>query len=138
MRFVETYEGFVSNDAGFSFLVDEDFHGANADYDGDGVSNIVEFGLDTDPVDPADIPILTPVLDELTSQCIFTVPKRPNVGSRVRYQVQYTTDRITWKTIKTSDPLWFIETDNEEFYRVRSRFTAPPATCLLRVRITEN
>ncbi|MDB4319914.1 hypothetical protein N9981_00935 [bacterium] len=138
VRFVETYEGFVSNNAGFSFLVDEALLAANADYDDDGVSNIIEFGLQSDPVDPASLPNLSPVLDPVTSQCVFIVPKRPSVGSRLRYQVEYTTDRETWTTILVNDPLWFIETDNEDFYRVRSRFTAPPATCLLRVKITQN
>ena len=171
IRFVDTFEGFLVSALELGFLpgtTPDALLEPNADYDGDGFSNIIEYGLDVNgiepgtPVDPgvpdingflpppappfvpvpafnpADVPIILPTLDPITQQCIFDVPKRPEVGDRLTYQVQYTTDLVTWITIVPSDPFWFIETDNEELYRVRSRQPAPPASCLLRVQITAN
>lgn len=138
VRFVETYEGFANVNANFSQFLDEDLTLANADYDGDGATNIEEFGLQTDPIDPASVPNLAPTLDPLTNQCVFTIPKRPDVGSRLQYQVQFTTDRVNYTTITPTSPDWLIELDDEEFYRVRSRAAVPDATCLLRVKLTQN
>lgn len=158
VNFVDTYEGFLVTAFEQGFLpgtTPDAYLDPYADFDGDGYTNIEEYALDVDAIEPgtvgddgnfvpvptfnpADVPLLTPVLDPITQQCIFEVPKRPLVGDRVTYQVQYTTDLVTWTTITQSDPVWFIETNDEEIYRVRSRQPAPPATCLVRVLITAN
>ncbi|MGC6427428.1 MAG: hypothetical protein ACON5H_10605 [Akkermansiaceae bacterium] len=162
LRFVDTYEGFLVSALERGFLpgtTPDALLEPTADYDGDGYTNIQEYGLDVnaiepgtqiDPLDPAsnfvsvpafnpaDVPVLIPTLDPITSQCIFDVPKRPLVGDRLIYQVQYTSDLVTWTTITPSDPNWFIETDDETLYRVRSRQPVPPASSLLRVLISVN
>ncbi|MGJ8697155.1 MAG: hypothetical protein ACSHYF_12625 [Verrucomicrobiaceae bacterium] len=135
INFVDTYDGYSSTV--FPATASESLFLGTADFDGDGSSNIEEFALQTDPVDPASVPVLFPVLDELTNQCIFTVPKRPLVGGRLKYQVEYTTDLNTWTTITASDPNWLISLDNATSYEVISRQAVPDTTCLLRVRVTQ-
>lgn len=162
ISFVDTFEGFLVSALNRGFLpgtTPDALLDPYGDYDGDGASNIEEYGLDVNAIEPgvlvdpanpdlgfvsvpafnpADVPVLLPTLDPITQQCIFDVPKRPGVGNRLTYRVQYTTDFIRWTTITPSDTNWFIETDDETLYRVRSRQPAPPASCLVRVLITEN
>lgn len=169
--FVDTFDGFLAAAIDSEVLpgtVLESLLEPDADYDGDGYTNIEEYALDVNGIEPgipegypnpepfvqsppkvppfitvpafnpADVPVLIPTLDPITQQCIFDVPKRPNVGQRIKYQVQYTTDLVNWTTITPSDINWFIETDNEALYRVRSRQPVPAASCLVRVLITAN
>lgn len=109
-----------------------------ADFDGDGFTNLEEFGLQTDPLDPADVPNPTPVLDQFTEQCILDIPKRPGVGSRLKYLVQYSLDLETWTTIESGDPNWFIVFDNDELVSVLSRRPAGVNPCFLRVRFEQS
>lgn len=92
-----------------------------ADYDGDGWTNLEEFGLQTDPVDPASVPNPAPEVDAFTGQCVFDVPKRPAVGISLDYSIQYSADTVTWTTIQPGDPEWFIVFDNEDRITVVSR-----------------
>lgn len=140
IRFVETFEGEIVNlinNQTIPSATPDEFLAPDGDYDGDGVSNVEEFGLQTSLTDPSELPVLLPFLDPNTQQCILNIPKRPGVGTRLEYSVQYTTDLVNWTTITYTDPDWFIETDNENTYRVRSRQPAPPATCLLRVQVAQ-
>ncbi|MDB4354144.1 hypothetical protein N9Z02_02460, partial [Akkermansiaceae bacterium] len=136
VRFVETFSGYARS--AFPPSDDESIFAEGFDYDDDGFTNLEEFALQTDPVNPASVPVITPVLDELTEQCVLTIPKRGLVGSRLRYQVQYTSDLITWTTIEPGDSQWAIIQDDAAVYEVRSRQPSPPASCLLRVRITQD
>lgn len=133
--FIDTYDGFVIETfpAGTSEILIE----PSADYDGDGFTNLEEYALQTDVLDPADVPNPTPVLVN-TGQCILEIPKRPFVGESVSYQVEYTTDLETWTLITPDDPNWYIEFDNEDRYRVRSVLPFGETTCLTRVRIIQN
>ncbi|MDB4508173.1 hypothetical protein N9051_01175 [Akkermansiaceae bacterium] len=141
IRFVQTFEGEIVSLLEEGILpgsTPDKYIGATNDYDGDGFTNIEEFGLQTDLTNPADVPVVTPVLDPFTNQCVLTLTKTPLVGNRLTYEVQYSNDLVTWTTISPSDPDWFVELNNEEVYQVRSRQPAPPSTCLLRVQITAN
>ncbi len=108
------------------------------DFDGDGWTNFEEFALQTDPSNAASVPIVEPYLNALTDQIILDVPKRPYVGDRVLYQIQYSYDRVNWTTIQPGDPVYLIEFDNAERIRVRSRRPSPPENSYLRVRVSAN
>jgi len=107
------------------------------DYDGDGWSNLEEFALQTDPADPASSPLVRPYREADTNQIILEVDKRPFVGDSITYQVEYSSDRKEWTLIRPGDPVYFIETDNDQLLKVRSRNPSPPEkNGFLRVKIT--
>ena len=133
---VDTYEGFVRQE--FPAQTPDELLEPEADFDGDGYTNLEEFGLQTDPLDPASVPNPTPTLDAFTQQCILDVPKRPGVGSQLDYLVQYSLDLETWITIEPGDPNWFIVFDDDELISVLSRFPASVNPCFLRVRFEQN
>jgi len=135
VRFVDTFAGYARRT--FPTVDDEELIADDFDYDDDGFTNLEEFALQTDPTDPASVPVISPVIDGLTGQCVLTIPKRGQVGARLRYQVQYTTDLVSWTTITSGDSQWAILQDDAAAYEVVSRQPAPPATCLLRVLITQ-
>ena len=110
---------------------------ASADFDGDGMTNLEEFALETDPTDPASVYTLIPELDDITGQCRLTIPKRPNVGNFLTYRVQYSSDLVNWTTITSDDPLW-LATESDTELVVLSRLNSPPANCMTRVLITTN
>lgn len=134
---VDSFNGFFTENV-FPFDADEDLLGPNEDFDDDGFTNLQEFGLQTSPVDPADVPVLATELDQFTNQCTLTVPKRPFVGNSLDYLVQYSFDMENFVTIDDDDPFWFIVTDNDEEVTVLSRLPFGEAPCFLRVRFREN
>lgn len=141
IRFIETFEGEIFsllNEGAIPTTVADEYISPDSDFDGDGFTNVEEFGLQTDMTNPADVPVVAPELDALTNQCVLTLTKTPSVGNRLTYEIEYSDDLVTWTTITESDPDWLIELNTEEFYQVRSRQPAHPSTCLLRVKITAN
>lgn len=133
---VDSFNGFFAN--AFPFDANEDLIGPSDDFDDDGFTNLQEFGLQTSPSDPADVPVLATELDPFTNQCTLTVPKRPFVGESLDYLVQYSFDMEDFVTIDNDDPFWFIVTDNDEEITVLSRRPFGEAPCFLRVRFREN
>lgn len=134
---VDTYEGFRRR-VGFPFQTPAAFSAPNFDFDGDGFTNLQEFGLQTDPADPASVPNPTPSLDPITGQCFLDIEKRPAIGSSLDYRIQYSLDLETWTTIRQGDPNWFIVFDNEDQISVLSRTPAGVNPCFLRVRFDLN
>lgn len=136
LRLVDSYEGFrISNN--FPPRTLDELTAASADFDGDGMTNLEEFALQTDPADPASVFTLTPVLDQFTGQCVLTIPKRPNTGTLLTYRIQYSSDLVNWTTITSDDPLWST-TESDDEYAVLSKLGSPPANCITRVLITAN
>lgn len=136
LRTVDTYEGFRVSD-NFPPRTPDEFTAADSDFDGDGMTNLEEFALQTDPADPASVSTPTPVIDQFTGQCVLTIPKRPNIGNSLTYRVQYSSDLVNWTTITPGDPLW-TATENDDEYTVISNLNSPPANCITRVLITTN
>ncbi|MBL6921217.1 MAG: hypothetical protein ISR39_03550 [Akkermansiaceae bacterium] len=136
LNLVDSYEGFRISDNFPERSLDE-LTAANADFDGDGMTNLEEFALQTDPADPASVSTPTPVIDQFTGQCVLTIPKRPNIGNSLTYRVQYSFDLVNWTTITSGDPLW-TATENDNEYTVISNQSSPPANCITRVLITTN
>jgi len=109
------------------------------DFDGDGWTNLEEFALQTDPANPASVPLILPYLDPITFQCILDVPKRLNVGFRLDYAIERSPNGIDgWVKIEPGDPFYLIEFDNDAQLKVRSFLPVPPALCFLRIVITQN
>lgn len=132
---IDTYPGFARENfdpGSLDTLIEPD-----ADFDGDGYTNLEEFGLQTSPTDPASVPNPTPVLIG-NDQCYLEIAKRPAVGSRLDYIMQYSSDQETWTTIEQGDPNWFIVFDNDERISVLSRAAYNVNPCFLRVQFEQN
>lgn len=136
INLIDTYAGFRRT--GFPLGTVNTLRAPNFDFDGDGFTNLQEFGLQTDPADPASVPNPTPVLDPITGQCVLDIPKRPAIGSSLTYLIEYTFDLENWTTITRNDPNWFIVFDNEDQITVFSRRPAGVNPCFLRVRFRQN
>jgi len=136
INLVDTFAGFQT--LTFPAGSNDDVVLPEADFDGDGFTNLEEFGLQTDPLDPASVPDPTPLLDPFTGHCDLTIQKRPAVGSRLIYTIEYTTDFDVWITIDDTDPNFFIVTDNEDEISVFSRVPVVDFPCFTRVRLTLN
>lgn len=132
---IDTYAGFVTEV--FSPGSPDELLEPDADFDGDGYSNLEEFGLQTSPTDPASVPNPTPALIG-NDQCYLEVAKRPGVGSRLNYIMQYSSDQENWVTIEQGDPNWFIVFNNEERISVLSRAAYNVNPCFLRVQFEQN
>ena len=123
LRLVDSYEGFRISD-NFPARALGELTAAGGDFDGDGMTNLEEFALQTDPADPASVSTPTPVIDQFTGQCVLTIPKRPDAGSTLTYRVQYSSDLVNWTTITSGDPLW-TATENDAEYTVISNLKQP-------------
>lgn len=161
--FIDSYPGWANARIPATFPVGtpDALKQPNADYDGDGWTNLEEFALEpfpadptefdtfpnpvipdqdlplsADPANPASTPYVQPFRDPETRQIILDIVKRPFAGSALRYEIQYSYNRTTWTTIRAGDPIYLIEFDNPERIKVRSRQPAPPENSYLRVRIT--
>ena len=104
---------------------------------GDGFTNLEEFGLQTDPSDPASVPVVQATLDSATNQYIVEVAKRPFVGAKLIYEVEYSTDQRIWTVIEPGDPNWIIEFDNADAYKVRSFRPYPTVKYFVRVKLSQ-
>jgi hypothetical protein len=133
---IDSYAGFVGDN--FPLASDESLLLPGADYDGDGFTNLEEFGLQTSPTDPASVPVIQVELDEFTNQCFLEVPKRPAAGGSIDYLIQYSFDTVSWTTITRQDPNWFIVDDNDDFVSVLSKRPFGVVPCFVRVGIQEN
>lgn len=134
IRLIDSFEGF-QGEAFPATSTDEDVE-PTTDFDGDGYTNLEEFGLQTDPVDPASVPNITPTIDVFTGHCELTVEKRPSVGSRLIYTIEYTLDFEEFFTIDENDPNFFLVTDDADEISVLSRRPADQFPCFTRVRLT--
>ena len=132
---IDTYPGFVGET--FSAGTLDELLEPDADFDGDGYTNLEEFGLQTSPTDPASVPNPTPVLIG-NDQCYLELAKRPAVGSRLDYIMQYSSDQENWTTIEQGDPNWFIVFNNDERISVLSRAAYNVNPCFLRVQFEQN
>lgn len=160
--FIDSYEGWATARIPASFPpgTPESLKQPNADFDGDGWTNLEEFALEpfpadplvfdtipnpvlpdqnlplsADPANPASVPFVQPIRDPDTLQIILELAKRPFVGSSLTYEIDYSYDRTTWTTIRPGDPVYLIEFDNADRIKVRSRAPAPPENSFLRVRV---
>ncbi len=136
IRLIDSFEGFQT--LNFPIGATDDQIEPLFDFDGDGFTNLEEFGLQTDPLDSASVPNPTPTLDPFTQHCELTVPKRPEVGSRLVYTIEYTLDFDEFFTIDNDDPNFFLVTDDEDEISVLSRRPASEFPCFTRVRISLN
>jgi hypothetical protein len=136
INLIDTYAGFRL--AAFPLGTVSALRAPSFDYDGDGFTNLEEFGLQTDPIDPASVPDLTPELFNITRQYVLEIPKRPAIGSSLTYIIEYSPDRESWTPITRSDPNWFILFDNEDEISVISRRPFDENPFFLRVRFQQN
>ena len=140
IRFVDSYPGFIdSND--FAIQLNADQQRPDFDFDGDGFDNVTEFALLTDPFNPAESPLLRPVIDPITLRCEYEIPKRQETMLNLQYQVEVADlapdGQITnFRIITENDPEWAIVADNIASYAVVSRTPRPSGACILRPRVT--
>ena len=133
---IDSYPGFAIG--GFPFGTTQELAAPDFDFDGDGFTNLEEFGLQTDPADPASVPNVTPNLNTLTGQCILDITKRPAIGGSLTYLIQTSVDLENWVTIDADNPDWFLVFDNAQRITVLSRRPAGQNPCFLRVRFQQN
>jgi hypothetical protein len=125
--FIDSYEGWALAGVPSPFPVGTatDRMKPNVDFDGDGWTNLQEFAFNTEPANPASVPLIRPYLDPDTNQIVLDVIKRPHVGHSLIYQIEYSSDRENWTAIERGDPVYFLEFDNSERIKVRSRNAFP-------------
>lgn len=124
VRFVDTYAGFALR--AFPAGSDSRLWVANADFDGDGFSNIVEFAMQTNPDSVTSFPgVLAPVNDG--GVVSFKITKRPDAV--VNYSISVSYMGGTPVKITSKNPDWdIIETANE--YEVRTKVAVIPPDAL--------
>ncbi len=137
---IDSYEGFVGdvNGANFPNNATDAEIAPDFDYDDDGFTNLEEFALQTDPTDPASVPNPTPTINEINGLCELIVTKRPSVGSRLIYNIEFSPDLENWTVIDRDHPNFFLAADNENEIRVIEKSTSSIEgfPCFLRVRVT--
>ncbi|MGB1260140.1 MAG: hypothetical protein ACPG6P_08880 [Akkermansiaceae bacterium] len=138
IRFIDSYEGFKQ--LGFPANTPDNLRLPTGDFDGDGATNLMEFALGTDMLDPLDNPTaagsVVPFVN-MDGKCEVTITKRPNAGGSLKYEVEYSGDMVTWTKVTPADPDWVIVTDDETVLTVRSVSDSPPAPCFIRAAITQ-
>lgn len=137
IRFITTFRGFA-----FTSLppdTPEALREPNADYDLDGFSNFLEYAANTDPDDITSTP--PPGFPNLTSTLVggklsATVAKRPNVGGSLIYNLEWSTDMVTWTPIdKVADPVWDVTESNTQL-TATAKVAGTPPVGFLRARLT--
>lgn len=139
IRFVDSYAGWALLNAAFPAGTTDEERAPYYDYDGDGASNLLEFALQTDPVNPASNPTaagaVVPFINE-AGQCEVTVAKRPDVGTTLKYYIEYSSDMVTWTRIPDAgDANWTIVIDNEDEITAQSIGELPAGSCYVRVAV---
>ncbi len=121
--FIDSYEGwmFARVPSVFPIGTQEEAMKPNVDFDGDGWTNLQEYAFMTQPANPASVPLIRPYIAPDTGQIVLDVLKRPDVGHSLIYEIEYSSDRVDWTTIAPGDPVYFMEFDNSERIKVRSR-----------------
>jgi len=137
IRFIDTFTGFAL--LSFPPGTPENMRAPNYDFDGDGANNLLEYGLNTDPTNPASNPTsegrVVPFINA-AGQCEVIVNKRPDTGGSLRYFIEYSSDMKHWTRIGPNNKEWEIVTDNNSIISARSLATSPPASCYVRAAIT--
>jgi hypothetical protein len=124
VRFVDTYTGFALR--AFPTGSNSALWLPNADFDGDGFSNIVEFAMQTSPTSATSFPpVLAPT--DVGGMVSFKVTKRPDAV--VNYSIAVSFMGGTPVTITAKNPDWdIIETSTE--YEVRTKVVVIPPNAL--------
>lgn len=155
--FIDTYEGFARFGV-FPPGTDADLTAPDADFDGDGFSNLIEFALQSDPADAGSVPATVPadigggapgtfVITPLPGGfCQIAVTKRPNVGSSLSYFIEHSEDMVTWTRIPIGgNANWTEDINDATTLQVTSvnPITDPPVAggpsgCFFRVAVVAN
>ncbi len=98
-----------------------------ADPDRDGACNLIEFGLDSIPDDPADRPVLPRPLFDDQGRAILIVEKAPGIDG-LRFELQRSNDLRTW----TTDGLTVLE---DSAYRLVVRMDSPAPSQWFRLQL---
>ena len=144
ITFIDTYEGFSFFSAplipgGFPLGTRTSEREPNGDFDSDGYSNLMEFAFMSDVADPTSIPNFRFDLGDQgggVGSCLALVRKRPNVGSSLTYQFEYSSDGMqTWILIEEGG-IWDIF-ENDTILRVINTAPIPGDSCFIRVRVSQ-
>ena len=134
VRFIDSYQGFAI--LAFPPGSSEEEISAGYDFDGDGFSNLEEFGFGTDPARPEDNPSQIVLPEIVDGYCVLVIQKRPFTGGRLDYYAESSTDGgATWQRVTSDDPDWVITFDNEAVFEVRSAAPFNASPCKLRARV---
>ncbi len=137
LAFVDTYTGFSLFGGKFPPGTPASQRDPYFDFDGDGMSNINEYALGSDPGDPSSVVVVDPVIMD-DGSCEVTLNKRANTGTTLSYALEYTHDMVNWIKIEPDDPDWDIIVDDSSELTVRTKQAMPNVTCFVRAHITVN
>lgn len=134
IRFVDSFEGFRIS--AFPPGQPASQTAANSDFDGDGQSNVYEYGRQTDPDNPLSTspdPVAMTNPDDNTVS--FFMTKRPDGVANYRFEVQFLDG--PFRLIGLNDPVWDITQDDEAGYMITTKAPADAANFTSRPRITQ-
>ncbi|MGB6222556.1 hypothetical protein [Haloferula sp.] len=127
--FVDSYQGYRI--ASFPTGQPDNITSANADFDGDGQTNVQEYALLGDPTDAAIMypaSVVTPTVDT-EGKVSFTMAKRPFGAATYQYRIS-TDGGERYSTITPNDQVWDIVQNDDTAYVITTKEAADPADFL--------
>lgn len=110
----------------FPVGTDANSRAANSDFDADGVSNVIEFGLQTDPDDNTDFPAPPAPIVNPDDTVSFTLTKRPNSVAGYAFLVSKDGDPAV--KITATNPEWDIVEDSDTTLTITTKVAPPLGT----------
>lgn len=133
LRFVDSYPGFrqVTFPPGSLNIV----AAAGRDFDGDDQSNILEFGMQSDPTDATSLGVFPVAVQEADGRVSFTQPKRPDAA--IRYEFLVSTNGGEFEKVTSKSESWNIVVDDEFELRIESQAVADAASFTSTIEVRE-
>jgi len=124
IRFVDSYDGFkiIAFPTGTSIAA----RAPNLDFDQDGFSNVVEFGLQTDPADNTSFPADPAPVVNLDDTVSFTLTKRPDAVASYGFLVSENGGPFV--KITGNNPTWDIVVNDDTTYTITTKEEPPLGT----------
>lgn len=133
LQFVDSYDGFVLETFPVGTTAADRTPGV--DFDGDGFTNLLEFGLMSDPVDPASQPNLPQFTFNIDGTLSAEVLKRPFAA--LIYEMEISENGGPFRLVPDGTPDWEVTVDDDTRLRIKSKGFEIPNNFKVRVKLTQ-